>query len=145
MLLDELRALLLTLNSVTALVGAGAEARIRPGNLDENDDYPAIVVNIERQSNDQDLDSEAGLVEATVMITCLSYDVTEAWSLREKVRVNDTDPGTGVAGYRGTPITIDIDVSHVGDVHDSAPLDDGSDRYVHAVGSEYTIWFNEPV
>lgn len=145
-LLQDLRTLLLSLSAVTDLVGSGSAARIRPGNLSEDDNEASIVLNIERLSRENDLEAEAGLVTADVAIDCYSKDVIEAWNLAEAVRTNNADPGTGLAGFDGTAGGTQIDASYKqDDQHESIFLLDGSDEVWHVVTARYLIQFNETV
>jgi hypothetical protein len=99
----DLRTYLLTLGTVTALVGTGNSARIRPDRLQQGDDplQPAIIVEVDDEQHKNDLDGKGGLVYSTVTLRCRARTKAVARSLAEAIRVNGTDPGTGLAGRTG--------------------------------------------
>lgn len=99
----DLRTYLLTLNTVTALVGSGDNARIRPDRLEQSDDslQPAIIVEADDDDHKNDLSGKGGLIYSAVTLRCRARTKAVARSLAEAVRVNGTDPGTGLAGRTG--------------------------------------------
>lgn len=93
-----LRTFLKTLDTVTAIVGTGDDARIRPDRLEETDTLPAIIIEVDDEDPENSLDGLGGLVYADVNIQCRAFEKEDARALAEAVRVNGTDPGTGMAG-----------------------------------------------
>ena len=99
----DLRTYLLTLGTVTALVGTSDSARIRPDRLQQSDDplEPAIIVEVDDEDHKNDLDGKGGLVYSAITLRCRARTKAVARSLAEAVRVNGTDPGTGLAARTG--------------------------------------------
>lgn len=93
-----LRTFLKTLGTVTAIVGSGGDARIRPARYRESDTLPAIIIEVDSENPRNSLDGLGGLVYADVNIQCRAFEQEDARALAEAVRVNGTDPGTGMAG-----------------------------------------------
>ncbi len=94
----NLRTFLKTRDAVTAIVGAGDDARIRPDRLGESDTPPAIIIEVDDENPRNTIDGLGGLVYADVNIQCRAFEKEDARALAEAVRVNGTDPGTGMAG-----------------------------------------------
>jgi len=99
---SDLRSVLAGLSAVTALVGSGDAARIRWDEIDEDDDLPAICCQIDSDDQANDLGGRAGFAAASVTILCRAETRVGSRALAEAVRLNGTDPGTGLAGYAGT-------------------------------------------
>lgn len=102
---QAMRQMLLSLSAVTNQVGQ----TIRPDLLDRGDDVPAILIQIEDESLHDDLDGRGGLVTATVIVEVLHTTRMGSRQLEQAVRTNNTDPGTGLQGYRGQVGTFFID------------------------------------
>lgn len=140
MLIEDLRDFLLTRTAVTAIAGQ----RIRPGALAQRDALPGIVLRVETQERMNDLSGEGGLVDAEVTVLAVSEDAVEAWRLAEAVRTNDTDPGTGLAGYTGAAGEGLLDSCVLeSDEYDVVEKKEGSDEYWHIVASRYRVMFSE--
>lgn len=131
----DLRTVLLTLNAVTALTGTGAAARIRPDKLhqDDNADEEHIIIEIDNEEHLNDLTGRGGRIMADVTLRCLAKTKAEARALAEAVKLNGTNPGTGLAGYEGTVNgkTFDVWVEDEQATIDLA--EDGSDRAWYAI------------
>lgn len=136
----DLRTFLLTLDAVTALVGA----RIRPMRIEQDDDLPAIVITDVTEEPDNDLNGNGGLVLATVNVMAIAETLEGARDLAEAIRLNGTDPGTGLAGYSGP--AGDLDVKAWLKTRQSSIIladDSGQDSDWYIVESIYEIHFNE--
>lgn len=94
----DLRTFLKTLGTVTAIVGSSDDARIRPSRLEESDTLPAIIIEVDGENPRNSLDGRGGLVYADMNIQCRAFEEDDARALAEAIRVNGTDPGTGLAG-----------------------------------------------
>lgn len=142
---SDLRTVLLTFDAVTALVGTGAAARIRPYALDERDSKTgqAIIIEVDTAEHANDLAGKGGMVTATVTLSCRAVTLTQARALAEAVRTNSTNPGTGLAGYSEDDPCIEavLETESVG----ITPWDDGSTRAWFVVAQEYTIYTTETV
>ncbi|HCS53286.1 hypothetical protein [Rubinisphaera sp.] len=101
---EAVRAMLLSLDAVTDLVGD----RIRPDILDRSDDPPAILVKVEDEQLHTDLDGQGGLVKAVVVIEAIATTRIESRALERAIRLNGTDPGSGLQGYAGLVGEFDI-------------------------------------
>jgi len=142
---SDLRTYLLTLSSVTDKVGTGGDARIRPDRLHESDDESLQAIIIEANVDDpmNTLDGKGGLVYADVTLRCRATEKEDARSLAEAVRTNETDPGTGLAGYTGTAGSSTIGAVLEDTRTTFTMKDDGSDNGWYDVLANYVISFSE--
>ena len=142
MIEDDLRSLLLTFDAVTALVGS----RIRPDQLGQGDELPAIVIELPDEEHHNDLSGVGGLASATVLITGISEDKTEARAIIEAVRINGTDPGTGLAGFTGGAGDGFIQAAVLERTRQRRVAeDDGSDDGWFEITAQYEIWYEETI
>lgn len=142
----SLRLFLLSREAVTDELGVGhASARIRPDAFDESDDYPAIVIQVDNEAGENDLEGQAGLHFAKVMIICRAEEKQDSRRLAEAVRTNRTDPGTGLAGYSGLAGTNYIGAVHEDTTTSIAFADDGSDKKYYDTNCDYTISFQKSI
>lgn len=100
---DRLIAQLKTQAAVTAIVGAGSSARIRPGVLAQGDVYPAITIVLESETPETDLqdlgDVEEEAVRSVFQVCALATSHRQARLLQKAIQRNGTSPGTGLAGF----------------------------------------------
>ena len=92
----ELRTALLAMSSVTDIV----VARI----WDEwfrTSDVPSIVYEFDNEPWQDTLGGGEGIVIADVNIICRAETRVASRQLSDAVRLNGTNPGTGLAGYKG--------------------------------------------
>lgn len=142
---EELRTLLLTFSGVTDLVGTGSAARIRPDRLQQDDDEtsPHVIIEVDSENKLNDLTGKGGRVMADVTIRCRAQEKEDARALSESIRTNDTDPGTGLAGYSGTPGSLAIDAWLEDTATSFLAPDDASDEGYYDVFDSYTVSFAE--
>lgn len=146
----NLRTLLLTFSGVTALTGTGDSARIRPDRLHQRDTIPAtgggVIIEVDNEVPQNDIDGKGGLVYADVNIICRAREKAIARTLAEAIRTNDTDPGTGLAGYSDTPVGGSQIDAVLEDVQTNfIPEAEGSDKGWYDVYNNYTVSFAEVV
>lgn len=137
---DELVTVLRTFSAVTAVVGTGTAARIRPARFRRVETLPAIAIEILSNDPQNTLDGKGGLNFATVAITCRAVEPDDAMSLAQKIRTNSTNPGTGLAGYSGSPLDA---VCTSDPVVGFTYADDSSDQGWWDAVSEYDLIFTE--
>jgi len=137
---DDIRAFLLTLSAVTDVVGS---TKVRPDIAEQADAPPYIVIETRRIEHANDLDGLGGLAKATIEIHCVSDSAVERWDMVEDVRINDTDAGTGLAGYSGTAGTRTIHAHLTDTVSGVTPATDGSEKDVYWCVSTYIVEYNE--
>lgn len=133
---EALRTYLLTLSTVTAIT-----TTIRPDELAEADTLPAILIELEEELDENDLDGHGGLIYATVIISAISNTKSQARALSEAIKLNGTNPGTGLAGYSGLAGSLKIDAVHNSRSSGYVPEEDGTDSGLHSVDSIYSISF----
>lgn len=138
---EAIRLMLLDLDAVTALT-----ATIRPHELIQSDRLPAIIVTVESRKPQNDLSGKGGLVNAMVYVSAMSSRESLAVDISEAVRVNGTDPGTGLAGFTGTAGTLPIKSAMLID----RPIkyyayEDGKDGGFFSCDSIYDVWYNETI
>ncbi len=140
-----LRALLLTYSGVTDLVGTGGAARIRPDRLHEGDDeeQPAVIIEVLDEDPENDLMGIGGLVYADVTIKCRAREKEDSRALAEAIRLNGTDPGTGLAGFEGTAGTLPIGAVLHRVSTKFIKDDDGSDEGFYDTDCLYEISYSE--
>lgn len=141
----DLRTLLLTFDAVTALTGTGSSARIRPYHIHTDDDITAehITIDVDTIRHLNDIDGTSQRIYADVTLRCCAATRTKANALAEAVRVNGTDPGTGLAGYTGTVNGHVFDAVLEDETTAWEPYSDGSDRGHHVVYQTYTVTMAE--
>lgn len=144
----NLRTLLLTFSGVTSLVGTGDAARIRPDRLHQDDDKiptdkGGVIIEVDSETPLNDLAGVGGRVYADVNIKCRSATKAVARALAESIRSNDTDPGTGLAGYNGTPDSDEIDAVLEDTTPSFTPAGEGSDQGYYDVDCSYLVTFAE--
>ncbi len=129
--MEELvRAALLTFTPVTDLVGGtGNDARIETDRIDENDDLPAIIIEVDDERYQNDLSGTSGRIYVDVNVVCRADDRTGSRALADAVRLNGTDPGTGLHGYKDTVLSTVLDAWLEDIVNSATPRADASDRY----------------
>lgn len=137
---EAIRAKLLTLGAVTAITST-----IRPDELMQGDRLPAIIISVDEEEPQNDLDGHGGLVDATVTISAIDSNPTRARLLAEAIRINGTNPGTGLAGFSGTAGSLEIDAILNRKSSGFVPLGDGSEDGYFSVDSIYTVWYSETV
>lgn len=137
----DIRTLLLTFNAVTALVGTSYSARIRPYRLQQDDDETSehIVIEVDNVDHLNTLDGLGGRVYADVTLRCIAPTLTRANALAEAVRVNGTNPGTGMAGYTGTVNGHTFDSVLENETANFVPSDDARDEGYYSVLCSYTV------
>lgn len=126
---------------------AADQLAIRPGQLDEDDPFPGIVISVPIQQHDKDLDDQGSLIDATVEVTCVSESLSQAWALRSAVAFNGGQPNdsarsTGLDGYTSTPDKL-WGAGLVTDEEESYNKIDGGDRLLWAVTSTYQVSYQE--
>jgi hypothetical protein len=136
--MEELvRAALLTFNSVTALVGTGSSARIRADNLRQGETLPAIIIEIDDERYPNDLTGTSGRMYDDVNLICRDTTRKKSRALATAVRLNGTDPGTGLHGYGGTVLSTRLDAWLEDIVPSRTPRDDKSDRRWYDVNMSF--------
>lgn len=109
-----IRAALLDMSAVITLVGTGDNAKIRAdhpdeGSADEAETPPYIVIEVDDEDHMNDLTGKGGRRMATVNLLCRGLTRAASRTLSEAVRVNGTNPGTGLAGYGGMVLSTVLD------------------------------------
>lgn len=143
MIEETLTTFLKTLSTVTDIVGAGDAARIRPDRLEEVDSPPTIAIEIDDEDPQNDLGGLGGLVYADVSIFSSAREKKDARALAEAIRLNGTDPGTGLAGVCTTVGGVQFDAVLKSTQIDYKSLGDGSGRGNWHVNSLYVVSFTE--
>ena len=139
----DIRTALLAMNAVTAIVGPGNTARIRPYQLDDRDDKTDehIIVEVDFREPKNDITGIGGLTFADVNISCRAMTPTLANALADAVKRNGTNPGTGLAGYGGSGTAFDSWLED--EVSGKTLWDDGSQRSWYTVEQSYRMCFTE--
>jgi hypothetical protein len=99
---------------------------------------PALVFEIDHEGRENDLEGRGGLVDAQANIICRANTRAEARALAEAVRTNNTDPGTGLAGYAGAFDAVLDDV-----VMAAVAKGDGSNAHWYDANMSFTLLWKE--
>lgn len=147
---ENLGRLLLTFSGVTALTGTGDAARIRPDRLHQDETIPAkkgaVIIEVDNEDPQNDLSGTGGLVYANVNLVCRAHEKAIARTLAEAIRTNDTDPGTGLAGYSGTPSGgSQIDAVLEDSQPTFTPREEGRDEGWYDVNCSYIVSHREVI
>lgn len=133
------------MDAVTALVGTGSAARIRPDRLDDRDDKDEehVVIEIDRAAPQNSIDGLGGLTYAEVNISCRGATRTQADALALAVKRNGTNPGTGLAGYGTSGTTFNAVLDD--EVNSEVPRGDGSQKTWFTIEQTYVMSYAEAV
>jgi hypothetical protein len=107
-------ALATLIGGLTAVQAMRPNIPIRPFKLAVSDNLncgPAVIIAPQGEEHENDLSGRGGAVTWTGFIRCVGEKWHDCRALAEAIRSNNTDPGTGLAGFAGTV---------------SVPLPDGS-------------------
>jgi hypothetical protein len=143
----DIRTALLNMSAVTALVGTGSAARIRPYMLDDRDDKKLqhVIVEVDTQRPQNCLLGTGGLTYADVNISCRAMTPTLAEALAVAVKRNGTSPGTGLAGYGSPGGGQAFDAVLEDETAGRTLWGDGSQRAWYTVEQSYVMSFTEDV
>jgi len=134
---SDIRSLLLTFSAVTDLV----VDRIRPDQRDPGDvDQAAIVIEVTDGEQFNDLSGEGGLCRLEVLFRCVSPDAIEASALGEALRLNGTDPGTGLDGWNGVAGSGHLQANRISFSEDAVFDEDGEPTGEHEHAAVYSVW-----
>lgn len=141
----DLRTLLLTFNTVTTLVGTGDAARIRPDKLDQSDDdsLQAIIIEVDDERPQNTLAGTSLRRYADVTLRCQARTKAQARAVAAAVKLNGTDPGTGLAGYTGTVNGTLYSIYLEDEQTSMSPVEEGSDEAYYDVYSNYVVTWAE--
>jgi len=95
----ELRDALLAMSEVTDIVGTRIWSE-----WFRTETIPAIVFEFDSEDQETDLAGKGGKTVGVVNLICRADTRKASRDLSEAVRLNGTDPGTGLAGYAGTEV-----------------------------------------
>lgn len=134
---QQIRELLLTYGAVTAIVGEGSAARIRPDDLAEGDALPAIIIQVENEDHEHTLDATAGFANTTVKVICRAVQRQKSRDLADAVKTNGTDPSTGLDNFSCASFDgfCDSTSTHTTDA------EDGSDDYWYDTDLSITLLY----
>lgn len=135
----DVRTALLAMSAVTDLVST----RIRTDRLAEGDTLPAIILEVDSEDPENDLRGKGGLTYADLVVRCRAANGAAARALAEAVKLNGTDPGTGLAGY-GT-IASAFQAVLMSSSRAYIPDDDGSDMREREVAMDFRCSFQETI
>lgn len=127
-----LREILVNNSPVFSAVGV----RIRPDVLDEDDDFPAVLIEVEEEDPLAMLSDFGGLQKARVAITSLSRNRIESRQIAKKIR-------TALDGYDGTVNSVEVEATFEKRENGFEHDDDGADIGVYFCASTFEIWWDE--
>jgi hypothetical protein len=136
----SLKAALLAMQAVTDLVGGTNSETVRIWNswqrVNGPGSEPCIIMDVDREDQQNDLGGSGDLVVADVTVTCRGRTHDESDALCEAVKSNGGSGG--LAGYHGAFDAILDDV-----VHSETPKNDGSEKYWYDHVMTFTMLWNE--
>lgn len=139
----DLRTVLLTYTALTALVGTRIYPDVLPQQSDDEDQsetLPAVVIDVMNETPQNSLDGGDGMVVANIGVRCFALKKSVARQVAEAVRVNGTQPGTGLAShteYAGGG----FDAIHETTEFDVHPVGNGADDVFYEVSGIYQVTF----
>jgi hypothetical protein len=95
-------ALATIIGGLAAVQAIRPDMPIRPFKLAQSDNLncgPAVIIAPQTEEHANDLSGRGGLVEWIGFIRCVALKFHDCRRLAEAIRSNDTDPGTGLAGF----------------------------------------------
>lgn len=151
---EMIRAQLLAFGAVTDLVGDRVYPDVIPQLTDAERELmrgegvylrPTIVIDMIDETPQNTLDGGDGMVIATVSVRCVAQTKKTARKVSQAVRVNGTNPGSGLAGFNGlTDISAEkqqISAVHIRNEFAAEPWPDGNDEYLFEVASIYEVTY----
>ena len=103
-----------------------------------SDTYPAIVVEIDSETSQNTINGTGIIFLASVNIICRADTRKASRALAEAVRLNGTDPGTGLAGYDGNFKAALVDRIPV-----ATPKDAGGNAYWYDTNLDFMVTWAE--
>lgn len=147
---DKITTLLEGYTTVTGLVGQNSEYStaadkysIRPGQLNEDDPFPGIVLAIPTVTLDQDLEGLSRHLKVTLQVHCVSLILSEAWALRNAVAFDTGTPDSSEGLHGESDTTGLLKSQHTSDSEDAFDYGDDSDRSLFVVTSTYQLEVSE--
>lgn len=154
MIHQHLKTIIRGFETVTALVSQNARyadvsdrLAIRPGTMDEDDVYPAVVIAVPHMDVDADLSYRGGFAKATVSVRALGFSLSVVWELMRCIAWNGGDPddtsrlASGLDGYQDLANGIQTCKLLSTDEASINP-DDKSDRTLWVIESTYEVQFD---
>lgn len=144
----DIRAFLLTLDEVTAIVGERIYPDVVPQlTKEQREEYqaegiimrPYIVIDMVEERPQNTLEGRDGLVMAVVDIRCLATTKKVARELSEAVRINGENPGTGLAGYSGD----EFEATLTANFFDAHQITEGGDDWAFEVTARYDVSYQQ--
>ena len=149
-LYDKITTLLLSYSEVTSRVSKNTsyttlsdQYAIRPGQLNEDDDYPGIVLAIPDVQYDEDLQGIARHAVVTLEVRCVGLTLADCWALRNAVAYDDGTPNASTGLHGATDGTGLLSCQLESDTETAIDFGDSSDRLLFVVESTYRIEFSE--
>jgi|GEM_PF-2686628 len=141
----DLRTALLNMSAVTALVGTGNSARIRPYELQAIDDKTEehIIVEVDSQPRENTLDGAGVMITASVNLSLRAMTVDAVRTLAAAVKTNGTTPGTGLAWYGGSGTAFQSWLDD--ETHSKIRWGDDSKKVWHTIEQSYSVQYSEDV
>lgn len=134
---DAIRSRLSGLSAVTAITST-----IRPYRAQQTDSLPYIVISVDEERHENSLDGLGGLISAQIRISAVAATNAQARALAEAIR--GTGGTTGMAGYEGTVLGVEIQASILQRKEfEMYPYNDASDEAYYAVESIYLVQYTE--
>lgn len=147
----SIRSKLLLQSSVTAIVGSGTSARIRPYKLWQKDDItesPAVVIRVNREEDQNDMEYEGGLIIADVSVVAIAMELEDTRDLAKRIKTNNTNPGTGLAHGEWNTLAVPLNVQScccLYTEYDFIFFGDDSDEGYYVADTHYTIIYDETI
>jgi hypothetical protein len=144
---ESLATYLLTLSALTGIsgIGTGNSAPIRPDRLAEEDGDIGVIIEVDNENKLNDLTGRGGRVMANVNLVCRAPTKKVSRQIAEAIRLNDTDPGTGLAGFGGTVGGLTFDAWLEDTVTSFIKDDDGSDQGFYDTNCSYMVTYAEVI
>ena len=141
-----LRTLITGLSAFAAITPAPA---VRPYKLSQADFKAGtsplgVIISSQEEEHQVSLEGLGGGVSAKASVYAVAETFEAAWSLAETIRLNGTNPGTGLAGFKGTVAGLAIQMISVDKTTKGfIAYEDGGDEGYYSVARHLTVDFTE--
>ena len=135
---EAIRQKLLSMDAVTAIT-----TTFRPIELMQTDRGPTISIHVFEKNYTNDISGRCSLVDVRAVVSASSGNKAQAEALAEAIRVNGTDPGTGLAGCTVTTGGLPFQAMLIKDELEYVANQDGSNSGRYMVDSIYVLTFEE--
>lgn len=140
---EAVRATILTFSAVTAITTTVRADELLQSDIPPRSGDLAILIGGVKENFKNFIDGTCDLVAVTMIVSAVGRNKADARALSEAIRINGTDPGTGLAGIRVTTGDLPFMAMLEERTHDLVYDQDGSETGLHTWDSIYVVTYHE--